>query len=671
MRIVSFAVLVGYAFLTGCTSTEVKKERASYTSTLKDTADEKVKSQPKPGHLDSPSLPNLTGNGDGSFVRQFKDNSALPKSTARAGKSFTYQNAQLSHVLNDILAESFKTSFTVDPSVSGTLTLRLFSISTVQEAVNALNVALEPQGLVLVEKAGTYALVRKSNANTDALVMRLVEPGKTFDQNTNLAILPLRGAVSNDVEALLKSAITGDFRVVSDGTRNMLLLSGNPHLVQEAVRLAQALDVNWLNAVSYAVVPLRNYAASDLLTDSERLVRNVGGAEMVALSDEQSVLVLTTYPESLSQITKLIEQFDAGKRRASSGNTLVYLARHLDAEALLQSVSQLFIGSNNASGSNQPPSSVKNNNDKSGSNSGSSVNSISVDGVRLSVDKSRNALLARGNPRELSDLKTLLEELDNEEPQVLIEVTIVEVTLGDSSNMGIQWEVVEGKLKSSFNDASNGVVAARFPGVSLSYVNTDISAVVNALASVNELEIVSSPRVTTLNNKTARLQVGDQVPVITQTAVSVTDPDAPVVNSVVFRDTGVILEVTPKFRGNGMIEIEVSQEVSAVAETTTSGIDSPTITQRQIESTLIVPNGSTAVLGGLISSTRSKAETGVPYLKDVPAIGRLFSATSDTDRRTELVVLLRPTLVDTSKRQITLSERIAQAVERLRPELLK
>lgn len=585
-------------------------------------------------------------------------------------KSFTYQNTQLSHVLNDILAESFKTSFTIDPSISGTLTLRLFGISTVQEAVSALNVALESQGLVLTEKAGTYALVRRGNANTDALVMRFVEPGKSFDQNTNLAILPLRGAVSKDVEALLKSAITGDFRVISDGARNMLLLSGNPRLVQEAVRLAQALDVNWLSAVSYAVVPLKNYAASDLITDSERLVRNVGGAELVALSDDQSVLVLTTYPESLSQITKLIEQLDAGKRRANNGNTLVYLARHLDAEALLQSVSQLFIGSSNASGNNQPPS-AKNSNDKSGSNTAIGVSSFSVDGVRLSVDKSRNALLARGNPRELSDLKILLEELDNEEPQVLIEVTIVEVTLGDSSNMGIQWEVVEGKLKSSFNDASNGVVAARFPGVSLSYVNTDISAVVNALASVNELEIVSSPRVTTLNNKTARLQVGDQVPVITQTAVSVTDPDAPVVNSVVFRDTGVILEVTPKFRGNGMIEIEVSQEVSAVAETTTSGIDSPTITQRQIESTLIVPNGSTAVLGGLISSTRSKAETGVPYLKDVPAIGRLFSATSDTDRRTELVVLLRPTLVDTSKRQITLSERIAQAVERLRPELLK
>ncbi len=670
MRIITLTLFVGFGCLTGCVSPEMKKGDAPYPSTLKVTTDEKVKPQSKPDHLYSPSLLKITDNGDGSFVRPFNDNSVFSKSTRRTGKSFVYQNTQLSHVLNDILAESFKTSFTIDPSVSGTLTLRLFGISTVQEAVGALNVALEPQGLVLIEKSGTYALVRRGNANTDTLIMRLVEPGKAFDQNTNLAILPLRGAVSKDVEALLKSAITGDFRVVSDGARNLLLLSGNPRLVQEAVRLAQALDVNWLNAVSYAVVPLKNYAASDLITDSERLVRNVGGAELVALSDDQSVLVLTTYPESLGQITTLIEQFDARKRKANSGNTLVYLARHLDAEALLQSVSQLFIGSDNASGNNQSTS-AKNTNDKSGSNSGSAVNSISVEGVRLSVDKSRNALLARGNPRELSDLRILLEELDNEEPQVLIEVTIVEVTLGDSSNMGIQWEVVEGKLKSSFNDASTGVVAARFPGVSLSYVNTDISAVVNALASVNELEIVSSPRVTTLNNKTARLQVGDQVPVITQTAVSVTDPDAPVVNSVVFRDTGVILEVTPKFRGNGMIEIEVSQEVSAVAETTTSGIDSPTITQRQIESTLIVPNGSTAVLGGLISSTRSQAETGVPYLKDVPALGRLFSATSDTDRRTELVVLLRPTLVDTSKRQITLSERIARAVERLRPELLK
>ncbi len=134
LRIVSFAVLVGVGCVTGCASTEVKKERASYTSTFKVTSDTKDKPQSKPDHLDSPSLPIIIENGDGSFVRQFKDNSVLSKSTAPAGKSFTYQNTQLSFILNDILAESFKTSFTIDPSISGTLTLRLFGISAVQEA---------------------------------------------------------------------------------------------------------------------------------------------------------------------------------------------------------------------------------------------------------------------------------------------------------------------------------------------------------------------------------------------------------------------------------------------------------------------------------------------------------------------------------------------------------
>jgi general secretion pathway protein D len=118
-----------------------------------------------------------------------------------------------------------------------------------------------------------------------------------------------------------------------------------------------------------------------------------------------------------------------------------------------------------------------------------------------------------------------------------------------------------------------------------------------------------------------------------------------VVNSTSYRDTGVILTVTPRIRAGGMVEVEVTQEVSNVSETTSSSIDSPTISQRTIESILAVPNGSTAVLGGLMSSTRAWTETGVPILKDAPLIGAAFRSTNQTERRTELIVLIEPTVV--------------------------
>ena len=248
----------------------------------------------------------------------------------------------------------------------------------------------------------------------------------------------------------------------------------------------------------------------------------------------------------------------------------------------------------------------------------------------------------RANWESLSELLSLL---DKPKRQVLIEATIVEVSLTDGSSFGVQWDLVQDRLAATFTDTGSGNLTSLFPGVSVSYINTDIAAVINALAATSDVEIVSSPRMLVLNNETARLQVGDQVPIITQSAVSVSDPGAPLVNSTTYRDTGVILTVTPRIRAGGMVEIDVSQEVSGVSETTSSTINSPTISQRSIESVLAVPDGSTAVLGGLMSSTRSYSETGIPFLKNTPILGAAFRSTSQSERRTELVVLIEPTVV--------------------------
>ena len=190
----------------------------------------------------------------------------------------------------------------------------------------------------------------------------------------------------------------------------------------------------------------------------------------------------------------------------------------------------------------------------------------------------------------------------------------------------------------------------------------------NALDATSDTEIVSSPRVMVLNNETARIQIGDQVPIITQSAVSITDPGAPIVNSTTYRDTGVILIVTPSIRAGGMVEIDVSQEVSGVAETTSSTINSPTITQRSIETRLAVPDGSTAILGGLMSSTRSSTETGVPIVKDIPIAGALFRSTGRVERRTELVILIEPTVVLTAEPAIDIPRDLREALIRARSE---
>ena len=157
--------------------------------------------------------------------------------------------------------------------------------------------------------------------------------------------------------------------------------------------------------------------------------------------------------------------------------------------------------------------------------------------------------------------------------------------------------------------------------------------------------MVSSPQVMVLDNQPAKLHVGDQVPIITQSSISNITDDSRTVNAVEYRDTGVTLEVTPRINASGLVTLEIAQEVSDVVATDTSGIDSPTIQQRQILSTVAIAGGQTVALGGLIRESSNDSRSGVPFLVDLPVVGPLFGDSAADLNRTELLVLLTPSVV--------------------------
>jgi general secretion pathway protein D len=229
---------------------------------------------------------------------------------------------------------------------------------------------------------------------------------------------------------------------------------------------------------------------------------------------------------------------------------------------------------------------------------------------------------------------------------VLIEASIAEVTLTGQLNYGVQYFVNSGRF--GFNQVENttGVLASAFPGLNLIYsggANTNV--IIEALEQLSTVKVLSSPDLLVLNNQKARLQVGDQVPIATQSAVSTLTAGSPIVNSIEYRDTGVILEITPRVNANGLVALDISQEVSAVAQTTTSTLDSPTIQQRRINSSVSVQDGQTIVLGGLIQDSRTDTKSGIPILKDIPYLGVLFSLRNLSTSRTELLVLITPHVV--------------------------
>jgi general secretion pathway protein D len=239
----------------------------------------------------------------------------------------------------------------------------------------------------------------------------------------------------------------------------------------------------------------------------------------------------------------------------------------------------------------------------------------------------------------------MLRSLDAMPNQVLIEATIAEVALTDDLKFGIRWFFEDHRSEFNFSDAVAGAVVGSFPGFSYLLAGSNARVVLNAVATVTDVDVISSPSLMVLDNRQAVLQVGDQVQIVTKSVLAVQDPAAPVVNSVQMKDTGIILTVTPRVADSGRVLLDIEQEVSDVVATTTSNIDSPTIKQRKVKTTVVVNDGDSLVLGGLMQQGTSRVREKVPLLCDIPVLGSAFRTTKENLRRTELLILITPRVV--------------------------
>lgn len=266
-------------------------------------------------------------------------------------------------------------------------------------------------------------------------------------------------------------------------------------------------------------------------------------------------------------------------------------------------------------------------------------------GIKVVADETNNSLIITASMREYKRVRQILSRIDVAPSQVLLEATIAEVTLNDQLRFGLRWFFETQASQFRLTDSALGSVTPRFPGFSYFLNMPNVKIALNALSDVTDVNVVSSPSMMVLDNKRALLQIGDEVPIATQSAVSTGTPDAPIVNAISFRSTGVILGITPRVGDNGRILLDIEQEVSDVVPTTSSTIDSPTIQQRRIKTTVAVTSGESIVLAGFMQDRASKARQQVPLVGDVPWLGNLFKDKNDTIRRTELLIAITPQVV--------------------------
>jgi general secretion pathway protein D len=269
--------------------------------------------------------------------------------------------------------------------------------------------------------------------------------------------------------------------------------------------------------------------------------------------------------------------------------------------------------------------------------------------VRVIADKTNNVLMILASTADYESIESAIRKIDVVPRQVLVEVTIAEITLKDELKYGLEWFFTNGSRISGQLDIGSSGVTALTPGLSYIWKNKvgDINAVLNALATDSKLKVISSPHITVADNQTAKIEVGNKVPTISQTqSLATTTTANGIISTVQYVETGVMLKVKPRINAGGLVSMEISQEVSNAIATTSSGIDSPTIQNRSAESSVTIQSGDTLILGGLISEEKSRSSEGLPLLSRIPLLGGLFGTEDRSDNRTELIVLITPKVIE-------------------------
>jgi general secretion pathway protein D len=294
------------------------------------------------------------------------------------------------------------------------------------------------------------------------------------------------------------------------------------------------------------------------------------------------------------------------------------------------------------------------------------------DQVRIIADERNNKLLIKASGRDLRKILSILRRIDLPPLQVLINATLAEVTLNDNLQYGVQFFLEKNNGNAGLLGFTNGSALEISPPVpGLNFIVGSVAGnprvIIDALATETAVRVVSSPSVVVLHNQPATLQVGDEVPIVTRQAQGVVNADSPIVNEIQYKNTGVILKVTPRINSNGLVTMDIEQEISSVPRTTSENL-TPTISQRRISSTIAVESGQMVVLGGLISEQIDRDKSSIPLLGKIPYLGDVLGGATDKSKaRTELIVFLQPVVIRDPQDAARVAEEMRARMQSLAP----
>ena len=600
--------------------------------------------------------------GSGDFIK-----SDSSKKSARKGDiTLNYQNADVREVIKGIVGDILQRNYFIDANVRGEVTLRTSRPIRKEALIPTLEAILRLQKAVLIRNNDLYQIVPE---NTDILGSAPSSQSLSANDGYQILISPLKYIAATEMHKLLEPIKSRSSKIDVDEARNLLILAGTQAELANMQQTISTFDVNQLKGMSVGVFHLKTVDSKTMIGDLENIFGDTsdgpiaGLMRFVPIERLNALLVITPQSVYLKEVSEWVERLDVTSEGSGAG-LQVYKVQNGKATVLSGLLSSLFAqdtsrkkaASQNTTNVTGPAGAKP---DNTATNKDTNVN---IGNISIVADEENNLLIIRATPSDYSRIEQALVKLDVLPRQVLVEVSIVEVSLDESLEYGIQWFLQNGRASANFTGS--------VPSGGFSYSLLDkagaIKALLGTLASESKANVISSPSLMVLDNRTATIRVGDQVPIRTSETTNTSSGSSALVTSTIqYRDTGIILKVKPRVNSGGMVLMEVSQEVSDVSQVAAGGVPSPTIETRSIDTHIAVQSGDTIVLGGLIKERKDKTNSGIPILRSLPLIGKLFQGTSNSTKRTELVVMITPSTVSNSSEANEVTREYQAGMKRL------
>lgn len=652
------------------------------------------------------------------------DTNARSRSDGGEGYELNFDNTPIASVAKVVLGDILGAGYTIDPRVQGTISLASGRPVPKSDILFVLENALRLSNVALVRETAGYRIVPVGEAIGSGSVDN--DPARA-EPGFGISVVPLQYVSAQTLIKLLDGFAAKPGTVRADAGRNMLLIQGSGPERRTAIETVLSFDAEWLQGQSVGIFPIRNSTPEPIITELEKIADSGEGGlgqnliKFQTIGRMNSILVVARKPELLKTAATWIKRLDNGD--SANTSVRVYRVRYGEARQMAKVLNDIFIG--NGSGGLESPANqiapgsgavAMSSPDQAGTNgqfgssfgnspnansrvrqqlgimpptqrggatdapanpapgmsaalppdtrSGSSGNTPTLTGVRITADVVNNTLLIFASQENYRIIERTLQQIDRPQMQVGIDATIAEVTLNNDLNYGVQFFLTSRDLGlkadrgSALNTAAAQPPAVDASGVAKAFLNRAFPGfnfligpeaqprvILDALHAVTSVKVLSNPSLVVIDNQPAVLQVGDQVPVSTGSATVLTTSNT-IVNTIDYRDTGIILRVIPRVSANGIVRLDIEQEISNVTPSAGSTTLTPTVSQRRVKSSISVASGQTVLLAGLISERQERGGTGIPLLDQLPEpLNAAFSQRTNALTRTELIIFIRPQII--------------------------